>query len=45
MEIRLAAEDKPPFFQVFFKLIKNPLVRTILTMAIFILFFDHGLNN
>jgi len=45
MEIRLAAEDKPPFIQVFFELIKNPLVRTILTMAIFILFFNHGLNN
>ena len=30
---------------MFFELIKNPLVRTILTMAIFILFFNHGLNN
>jgi cyanate permease len=45
MEVRLAAEHKPPFFQVFFELIKNPMVRTILTMAIFILFFNHGLNN
>ena len=45
MERRLAAETKPPFFTVFFELIKNPMVRTILTMAIFILFFNHGLNN
>jgi len=45
MERRLAASEKPPFFQVFFELIKNPMVRTILTMAIFILFFNHGLNN
>ena len=45
MEIRLAAEHKPPFFQVFLELIQNPVVRIILTMAIFILFFNHGLNN
>jgi len=45
MERRLAASEKLPFFQVFFELIKNPVVRTILTMGIFILFFNHGLNN
>lgn len=45
MERRLAAEHKSPFLQVFFELIRNPLVRIILIMAIFILFFNHGLNN
>ena len=45
MERQLAASEKLPFVQVFFQLMKNPLVRTILTMAVFILFFNHGLNN
>ena len=45
MEIRLAAEEKPPFLRVFAELIKNPIVRIILVMAVFILFFNHGLNN
>ena len=45
MERKLAAEPKPPFFEVFFELIRDPFVRTVLIMAVFILGFNHGLNN
>lgn len=45
MEMRLAAEEKLPFFRVFRELVGNPMVRTVLTMGVFILFFNHGLNN
>lgn len=45
MERKLAAEHKPPFMEVFFELIRDPFVRTILIMAVFILAFNHGLNN
>lgn len=45
MERKLAAEEKPPFFEVFFELIRDPFVRTVLIMAVFILGFNHGLNN
>ena len=45
MERTLAAEAKAPFMQVFMELIRLPVVRLILTMGIFILFFNHGFNN
>jgi len=45
MERRLAAEHKPPFLRVLSELLRNPVVRIVLVMAVFILFFNHGLNN
>ncbi len=45
MERRLAAEEKPSFTRVLFELLRNPVVRAVLLMAVFILFFNHGLNN
>lgn len=45
MERKLAAEHKPPFLKVFLELIRDPFVQTVLVMAVFILGFNHGLNN
>lgn len=41
----LAAEKKQPFLEVFRELISLPAVRIIVTMGVFILAFNHGLNN
>ena len=41
----LAAEKKQPFLEVFRELINLPAVRIIVTMGVFILAFNHGLNN
>jgi len=45
VEKTLAAEKKTPITQVFFELLSIPLVRIILVMGIFILFFNHGLTH
>jgi cyanate permease len=45
METRLAAEDKPSFMTVFFELMRDPVVRIVLLMSVFILFYNHGINN
>ncbi len=44
-EARLASEPKLPYFQVFMELVRLPVVRLVLCMGIFILFFNHGFNN
>ena len=41
----LAAEKKQTFLEVFRELINLPAVRIIVTMGVFILAFNHGLNN
>jgi len=41
----LAAEKKQPYREVFFELLSIPAVRIIITMGVFILAFNHGLNN
>ena len=40
-----AAEPRRPQLQVFAELLRLPVVRTVLLMAIGIFFFNHGLNN
>lgn len=45
MEEKLAAEPKTPYMQVFMELVRHPVVRLVLLMGIFILFFNHGFNN
>lgn len=45
MEKLLAAEKRIPYRQVFMELIHMPVVRIALAMGIFILAFNHGLNN
>lgn len=45
VETTLAAEKKTPITQVFFELLSIPLVRIVLVIGIFILFFNHGLTH
>lgn len=45
VETTLAAEKKTPITQVFFELFSIPLVRIVLVIGIFILFFNHGLTH
>ncbi len=45
VERELAAEQRESYLREFAELIRLPVVRTILTMAVFMLAFNHGLNN
>ena len=45
MEARLQAEPKRGSFQVFLELVRDPVVRLVLLMALFILFYNHGMNH
>ena len=45
VERQIAAEPRRPQLQVFAELLRLPVVRTVLLMAIGIFFFNHGVNN
>ena len=45
VERRLAAERREPYLSEIADLIRLPVVRIVLAMAVFMLFFNHGLNN
>ncbi len=45
MEAKLSAEEKRRSRDVFVELIRDPVVRLILLMGLFILFFNHGMTH
>ena len=45
MEALLKAEKKRRSRDVFVELLRDPIVRLVLLMALFILFFNHGMNH
>jgi MFS transporter, CP family, cyanate transporter len=45
MEAKQKAEKKQRSRDVFVELIKDPIVRLVLLMGLFILFFNHGMNH
>ena len=45
MEAKLKAEKKRPSLDVFFELVRDPTIRLILLMGLFILFYNHGMNH
>lgn len=45
MEARLQAEPRRGSVQVFLELVRDPVVRLVLLMALFILFYNHGMNH
>lgn len=45
MEAKLKAEPKRRSRDVFIELIKDPIVRLVLLMGLFILFYNHGMNH
>tara|TARA_Y100001970_G_scaffold251527_1_gene324506 strand:+ start:25757 stop:26935 length:1179 start_codon:yes stop_codon:yes gene_type:complete len=45
IEAELRAEEKRRSLDVFIELIRDPLVRLVLLMGLFILFYNHGMNH
>jgi CP family cyanate transporter-like MFS transporter len=45
MEAKLKAEDKRRSMDVFLELVRDPVVRLVLLMGLFILFYNHGMNH
>ena len=45
MEARLQAEPRRGSFEVFLELVRDPVVRMVLLMGLFILFYNHGMNH
>ena len=45
MEARLQAEEKRRSMDVFLELVRDPVVRLVLLMGLFILFYNHGMNH
>ncbi|MGB0630656.1 MAG: CynX/NimT family MFS transporter [Alphaproteobacteria bacterium] len=45
MEARLKAEEKRRSMDVFLELVRDPIVRLVLLMGLFILFYNHGMNH
>lgn len=45
MEAKLKAEKKHRSRDVFLDLVRDPIVRLVLLMGLFILFFNHGMNH
>lgn len=45
MEARLEAEPKRGSLEVFVELLRDPVVRLVLLMGLFILFYNHGMNH
>ena len=45
MEAKLSAEEKRRSRDVFVELIRDPVVRLVLLMGLFILFFNHGMTH
>lgn len=45
MEAKLKAEPKRGSLEVFVELVRDPVVRLVLLMALFILFYNHGMNH
>lgn len=45
MEAKLQAEPRRGSMQVFVELVRDPVVRLVLLMALFILFYNHGMNH
>ena len=45
MEAKLQAEEKRRSMDVFLELVRDPVVRLVLLMGLFILFYNHGMNH
>ncbi len=45
VERELAAEERGSYLREFSELLRLPVVRIVLIMSVFMLFFNHGLNN
>ena len=45
LEARLKAEEKRRSMDVFLELIRDPVVRLVLLLGLFILFYNHGMNH
>ena len=45
MEARLKAEEKRRSMDVFLELVRDPIVRLVLLLGLFILFYNHGMNH
>ena len=45
MEAKLKAEPKRRSVDVFLELVRDPVVRMVLLMGLFILFYNHGMNH
>ena len=45
MEAKLQAEEKRRSMDVFLELMRDPVVRLVLLMGLFILFYNHGMNH
>jgi len=45
MEHRLKSEPRRGSFEVFLELVRDPVVRMVLVMGLFILFYNHGMNH
>jgi CP family cyanate transporter-like MFS transporter len=45
MEAKLKAEPKRGSVEVFLELVRDPVVRLVLLMGLFILFYNHGMNH
>ena len=45
IEAKLQAEEKRRSMDVFLELVRDPVVRLVLLMGLFILFYNHGMNH